>query len=386
MTGLPLEGITVVSIEQAVAAPFGTRQLADLGARVIKIERDTGDFARGYDSAVHGESSFFVWLNRGKESVVLDLKAAEDAAVLHELALHADVLVQNLAPGALERAGFGYARLAAENPGLIYVDVSGYGRDGPLTEKKAYDLLIQCEAGLLSLTGSPEEPAKVGISVADIAAGMYVYAGVLTALIQRGRTGRGDHLEVSMLEALGEWMQQPYLYAAYSGAPPPRTGAAHPTIAPYGPVPTADGTVFLGIQNDAEWQRFCAAVLGDPALAADDRFDRNERRVQHRAELDALVGAALAARTSDDVVRLLDECGIANARMRTMAEFGEHPQLAERQRWIEVKTPQGTARSLLPPVTSAGYRAGEGAVPALGADTERIRLEASRLRAERSAS
>lgn len=386
MTGLPLDGITVVSIEQAVAAPFGTRQLADLGARVIKIERDTGDFARGYDTTVLGESSFFVWLNRGKESVVLDLKSAEDAAVLHELVLQADVLVQNLAPGALERAGFGYDRLAADNPGLIYVEVSGYGRGGSLTAKKAYDLLIQCEAGLLSVTGTPEEPSKVGVSIADIATGMYVYAGVLTALIQRGRTGRGDRLEVTMLEALGEWMQQPYLYAAYSGKQPARSGAAHPTIAPYGPFGTADGTVFLGIQNDAEWQRLCATVLADPGLAEDQRWNRNDQRVKHRGELDALVGAALKRKTSDDVVTMLDECGIANAKLRDMAGFGNHPQLAERQRWIDVETPHGTARGLLPPVTAAGYRPAAGPVPALGADTERIRLEAGALRAERSAS
>jgi itaconate CoA-transferase len=386
MTGLPLEGITVVSIEQAVAAPFGTRQLADLGARVIKIERGTGDFARGYDSTVLGDSSFFVWLNRGKESVVLDLKSAEDAAVLHELVLQADVLVQNLAPGALERAGFGYDLLAADNPGLIYVDVSGYGRGGSLTTKKAYDLLIQCEAGLLSVTGTPDQPSKVGISIADIATGMYVYAGVLTALIQRGKTGRGDRLEVTMLEALGEWMQQPFLYAAYSGTQPARSGAAHPTIAPYGPFGTADGTVFLGVQNDAEWQRLCATVLGDSGLAADQRFHRNDQRVKHRNELDALVGAALARKTSDDVVTLLDECGIANAKLRDMAGFGDHPQLAERARWIDVETPHGTARGLLPPVTAAGYRAAEGPVPALGADTERVKLEATALRAERRAS
>jgi crotonobetainyl-CoA:carnitine CoA-transferase CaiB-like acyl-CoA transferase len=375
MRRLPLDGITVLSIEQAVAAPFATRQLADLGARVIKVERDSGDFARRYDTTVHGGSSFFAWLNRGKESIVLDLKDAADADVFRMLAARADVVVQNLAPGALDRLGLGYDALAAGREDLIWADISGYGTGGEYERKKAYDLLIQCEAGLLSVTGTPESPAKVGVSVADIAAGTYAYSGVLTALFHRERTGEGDRMEISMLEALGEWMQQPYLYAEYGGAAPVPHGARHATIAPYGPFPTADGTVFLGIQNETEFAGFCHHVLVRPELAEDPRYRLNSASVAHVQELAALIAEALTDVTSDELITWLDELAIANAKLRTMAEFSAHPQLASRGRWVEVETPAGPARSLLPPVTSAIHTPAMGAVPALGQHSEPIRRE-----------
>lgn len=375
MNGRPLDGITVLSVEQAVAAPYATRQLADLGARVIKVERDSGDFARRYDSTVHGTSSFFTWLNRGKESVVLDLKTNADAELFRSIAATADIVVQNLAPGALDRLGLGYDALKVKNPRLIYAEISGYGTGGSYTKKKAYDLLVQCEAGLLSVTGTPENPSKVGVSIADIAAGMYVYSGVLAALIQRGRTGVGDHLEVSMLEALGEWMQQPSLFAEYGGTPPARHGASHATIAPYGPYRVADGTVFIGIQNEHEFEGFCREVLEQPGLSEDDRFRFNEDRVAHRDELNTLIENALSGTTGQQVVARLDELGIANAKMRTMSEFSAHPQLAERDRWVEVVTPGGVARSLLPPVTARSYTPAMEPVPDLGAHTQRIRAE-----------
>jgi crotonobetainyl-CoA:carnitine CoA-transferase CaiB-like acyl-CoA transferase len=372
---LPLAGLTVVSLEQAVAAPFATRQLADLGARVIKVERDTGDFARGYDRKVNGMSSYFVWLNRGKESIVLDLKSDEDLRALKELVLRADVLVQNLAPGAVERLGLGPDDALALNPRLVHVSISGYGRGGSHEQKKAYDLLIQCEAGLLSVTGTPDSPAKVGVSIADICAGMYAYSGVLTSLLQRATTGRGDVLEVSMLEALGEWMSQPYFYAEYGGAPPVSSGAQHASIAPYGPFATADGTVFFGIQNEREWAIFCAEVLGQPGLAADPRFSTNTLRVENRAELHASIHEVLGSQTTDDAVARLDAANIANAQLRDMHGFSAHPQLEERNRWREVESPVGPLRSLIPPVTSreAGFRMGP--VPELGEHTAKILAE-----------
>jgi len=280
---LPLEGITVVALEQAVAAPFATRQLADLGARVIKIERPvTGDFARGYDETVKGMSSYFVWLNRGKESVTLDIKNPGDRAVLDAMLARADVFVQNLLPGTMERLGLGEHILRATHPRLITCSISGYGSAGPYRSKKAYDLLVQCEAGLLSVTGTPDSPAKAGISVADISAGMYAYTGVLTALYERERTGAGTSFEVAMLDALGEWSSQPYLYASYSGTPPPRTGARHASISPYGPYQAGDGgQVFIGVQNEREWAALCSGVLGQPHLAQDPRFARNSRRVEN---------------------------------------------------------------------------------------------------------
>jgi crotonobetainyl-CoA:carnitine CoA-transferase CaiB-like acyl-CoA transferase len=374
---LPLEGITVVSIEQAVAAPFATRQLADLGARVIKVERrGDGDFARGYDETVHGLSSHFVWLNRSKESVELDLKDAEDLALLHQLLGKADVFVQNLAPGAADRLGLSATELRTANPRLVHASVSGYGEGGPYTTKKAYDLLVQCESGLVSITGTPETPSKVGISAADIAAGMYCFSGVLTALFQRERTGEGAELSVSMLEALGEWMGFPLYYGVYGGTPPPRTGASHAAIAPYGPFHCAAGQqVFLGIQNEREWLVFCRDVLGDEALSTDERFCSNSRRVAHRQELTKQVEDRFARRSADEVVAQLDAARIANARLRDVQEFFEHPQLAARDRWRDVATPNGAVRALVPPATLDGQEPVMEPVPRLGEHNDRIRAE-----------
>jgi itaconate CoA-transferase len=374
---LPLEGITVVALEQAVAAPFATRQLADLGARVIKIERPvTGDFARGYDETVKGMSSYFVWLNRGKESVTLDIKDPGDRAVLDAMLARADVFVQNLLPGTMERLGLGEHILRATHPRLITCSISGYGSAGPYRSKKAYDLLVQCEAGLLSVTGTPDSPAKAGISVADISAGMYAYTGVLTALYERERTGAGTSFEVAMLDALGEWSSQPYLYASYSGTPPPRTGARHASISPYGPYQAGDGgQVFIGVQNEREWAALCSGVLGQPHLAQDPRFARNSRRAENDAELRVLLEEALSGLSAEQVTERLDEIGIANARLRTMREFAEHPQLAARDRWREVDSPAGPVRSLLPPVTVTGREAAMGAIPALGEHTDALRAE-----------
>ncbi len=371
---LALTGITVVALEQAVAVPFATRQLADLGARVIKIERPgTGDFARDYDGSVLGQASYFVWLNRGKESVELDVKSDGGRVALAALLAGADVFVQNLAPGAAERLGLGAAALLARHPRLICCSVSGYGPDGPYAGKKAYDLLVQCEAGLLSVTGTPEAPCKAGISVADIAAGMYAYSGVLTALYERERTGRGSSFEVSLLDALGEWMSQPYYYTVYGGQEPRRTGARHASISPYGPYQVCGGQVFLGLQNDREWVVLCEKVLGRPDLAR--RFATNPDRVAHDDELTAIIEAALGSLTPDEVVARLDEAGIASARLRTPAEFAAHPQLAARDRWREVDTPAGPVRALLPPVTVPGREAAMGAVPALGEHTQAVLAE-----------
>jgi itaconate CoA-transferase len=373
-TGLPLAGITVVALEQAVAVPFATRQLADLGARVIKIERPgDGDFARGYDRTVLGQASYFVWLNRGKESVELDVKSAGGRAALAALLAGADVFVQNLAPGAAERLGLGADQLLARHPRLICGAVSGYGPDGPYAGKKAYDLLVQCEAGLLSVTGTPEAPCKAGISVADIAAGMYAYSGVLTALYERERTGRGSVFEVSLLDALGEWMSQPYYYSVYGETEPRRTGARHASISPYGPY--LGGQVFLGLQNEREWAVLCEKVLGRPELIADERFATNPDRVAHHDELTAIIEAALGSLTPEEVAGRLDAAGIASARLRTPAEFAAHPQLAARDRWRDVDTPGGPVRTLLPPVTRPGREAAMGAVPALGQHTESVLAE-----------
>jgi crotonobetainyl-CoA:carnitine CoA-transferase CaiB-like acyl-CoA transferase len=369
----PLEGITVVTLEHAIAAPLATRHLADLGARVIKIERPgSGDFARGYDRRVDGLCSHFVWCNRSKESLALDAKHPEAGAILARLVARADVLVQNLAPGAAARLGLGYEALAPEHPELIVCDISGYGDDGPSRDRKAYDLLIQSEAGLLSVTGAPDGMAKAGISIADIAAGMYAYSQVLAALIQRGRTGRGTRIEVSMLEALGEWMGYP-LYYAYDGAePPPRTGAAHATIYPYGPFATADGEVMLGLQNEREWQRFCADVLERPGLADDARFSTNFERSTHREQLDAEIRATFATLTVVEVEARLDRAKIANARVNDMAALWHHPQLAARERWRTIGSPVGPLPSLLPPGT---WRDGEprmDPVPGLGEHSDII--------------
>ena len=382
---LPLDGLLVVALEQAVAAPFATRQLADLGARVIKVERaGAGDFARGYDHSVHGQSSYFVWLNRGKESIELDVKQAADRAVLDAMLARADVFVQNLAPGAAGRLGLGAERLTARYPRLISCSISGYGPDGPYAGKKAYDLLVQCEAGLLSVTGTPAEPAKAGISVADIAAGMYAYSGVLAALYERERSGHGGSFEVAMLDALGEWMSQPYLYSVYGGRTSARTGARHASISPYGPYPAKDGQVFLGIQNEREWAVLCERILGRPDLVTDERFATNPARVEHHDELTDLINGAFAGIPADQLEASLEAAGIANARMRTPAEFAAHPQLAARDRWRDIDSPEGQVRALLPPVTVPGRAAAMGAVPALGQHTTAIRAEFRSSRQEAS--
>lgn len=371
---LPLQGITVIALEQAVAAPFATRQLADLGARVIKIERPgVGDFARSYDHTVRGLSAYFVWLNRGKESLTLNVKHPEGAAILDRLIAGADVFVHNLAPGAVERLGFGAEVVRERDPRLITCAISGYGSSGPYRDKKAYDLLIQCEAGLLSVTGTPEEPVKVGISVADIAGGMYAYSGILAALYRREQTGEGAALEVALLDALGEWMSHPAYITAYTGQAPPRAGASHATIAPYGPFPTGDGaSIHLAVQNDREWARFCDAVLGQPELATDPRFATAAARVSHREALDALITEVLQRYSADEAVERLEQAGIANARMRGVAEFLDHPQLAARDRWTEVDSPVGPLRALQPPVQMSGLTYPMGPIPELGAETESI--------------
>jgi itaconate CoA-transferase len=373
----PLDGITVVSLEHAIAAPFCTRQLADLGARVIKVERPgVGDFARAYDNRARGLSSHFVWTNRGKLSLTLDLKQPEALAILNRLLSGADVLVQNLAPGAAARMGLSHQALRPDHPGLIVCDISGYGNDGPHRDRKAYDLLIQSEAGFLSVTGTADEQAKAGNSIADIAAGMYAYSNILAAIIQRGRTGRGMHIDVSMLEALAEWMSFP-LYYAMDGAPPPaRSGAAHATIYPYGPFECGDGkVVMLGLQNEREWQSFCTTVLRQPDLAADARFDANARRHAHRAELKALIVQAFSGLTAPQVLARLDEAQIANAQVNTMADLWAHPQLAARGHWAQVGSPAGPLTALRPPGVNDGYQQAMGDVPALGQHTDSLLAE-----------
>lgn len=369
-----LDGITVVTLEHAIAAPFCTRQLADLGARVIKIERPgVGDFARAYDQRVRGLASHFVWTNRSKESLTLDLKHAQAGAVLERLLERADVLVQNLAPGAAARLGLSFDALHPRHPGLIVCDISGYGADGPYRDKKAYDLLIQSESGFVSITGSPDEPAKAGCSIADIAAGMYAYTNILSALIERGRTGQGKRIDVSMLESMVEWMSYP-LYYAFDGAdPPPRAGAAHATIYPYGPFPTGDGrTVMLGLQNEREWQVFCSNVLQRPELVADERFSSNARRTASRDVLRALIVQTFATLTAEQVVERLDAAGIANASVNSMADVWAHEQLRARDRWVEVQTPAGPVPALLPPGMQRGDDPRMDPVPMLGAHTESI--------------
>ncbi len=376
----PLDGITVVSLEHAIAAPFCTRQLADLGARVIKVERPgVGDFARAYDARVKGQASHFVWTNRSKESLTLDLKQPAALAVLRDLLAKADVLVQNLAPGAAARMGLGYEALSAGHPQLIVCDISGYGEDGPYRDKKAYDLLIQSEAGFLSVTGTPDDPCKSGNSIADIAAGMYAYTSVLAALLQRGKTGRGSHIDVSMLESLGEWMGYPMYYAFEGAPPPPRSAAAHATIYPYGPFAAGDGgVVMLGLQNEREWKVFCDVVLQNAALATDPQFDSNARRNENREALKAIILATFRALTTPEVLARLDHAQIANARMNDMAGLWAHPQLKARSRWCQVDTPAGEIPALLPPgrVNSFEYRM--DAVPGVGEHTEAILRELGR--------
>ncbi len=370
----PLDGITVVALEQAVAAPFATRQLADLGARVVKIERPgTGDFARHYDETVEGMASHFVWLNRSKESMTLDLKGEGAGDVLGRLMGSADVFIQNLAPGAAERLGLGARELRERHPRLVHCSISGYGEGGPYTQKKAYDLIVQCEAGLVSITGTEETPSKVGISVADIAAGMYAYSGILSALFRRERTGEGATLEVSMLEALGEWMGFPAYFAGYGGEEPKRSGARHAAIAPYGPFVCADGqTVFLGIQNEREWDAFCAGVLGSPEMSEDERFRTNTRRVENREALHAEIEWVFSGLSSDEAIERLEAAGVANARMRTVRHFLDHPQLEARGRWREFGSPAGPLRGLLPPATLDGTEPKMAPIPAVGEHTEGI--------------
>ena len=373
----PLDGVTVVTLEQAVAAPFATRQLADLGARVIKVERpQVGDFARAYDSTVKGLSSHFVWLNRSKESLTLDLKRPEASDVVSRLLERADVFVQNLAPGAAGRLGLDAGTLRAGRPELIVCDVSGYGATGPYRDKKAYDLLVQAEAGLVSITGTETESVKSSISVADIAAGMYAYSGVLTALFRRERTGSGATIEVSMLEALTEWMGFPLYYTMYGGAPPARSGARHAAIAPYGPFAGADGeTVFLGLQNEREWVRFCEQVLQRPELAVDARFESNAKRVEQRLALEAEINSVFGKLNVEEIIARLELAKIANARMNTVAQLADHPQLAARQRWREVSTSVGPLRATLPPATIDGVEARFDAIPDIGANTDSIMEE-----------
>ena len=370
----PLDGITVVSLEQAVAAPFASRQLADLGARVIKIERPGGgDFARDYDRTVKGLCSHFVWLNRSKESLTLDVKQPKAREVLGKLIAGADVFIQNLAPGAAQRLGLGAEALLAKHPRLIVCDISGYGDAGPYASKKAYDLLVQSETGVLSITGTPDTPSKVGMSIADIATGMYAYSGILTALFQREKSGRGARVEVTMFEALGEWMSYPLLYTHFGGAAPPRAGPDHATIVPYGGHRAGDGgNVMLGLQNEREWATFCDKVLGQRELAADPRYDSNSRRLERRAEVTAIIEKAFSGMTAAEVVAKLDAAGIANARINTPDEVWDHPQLKARNRWREFGSPVGPLPAPLPPATISGFEARMDPVPRVGEHNDSI--------------
>jgi itaconate CoA-transferase len=370
----PLEGITVVALEQVIAGPFATRQLADLGARVVKIERPgVGDAARAYDRTVKGLSSHFVWTNRSKESVSLDVKHPAARPILERLLATADVFVQNLAPGAVERLGLGARDLRQKHPRLIWCGISGYGPAGPYAAKKAYDLLVQCEAGLLSVTGTAGEPAKAGIPVADIAAGMYAFSAVLAALIRRGRTGEGATLDITMFEALGEWMGFPAYFTGYGGSAPPRSGAYHATIVPYGPFRAGDGqTVFLSVQNEREFARFCDTVLGRPGLAADPRFSSSPARQQNRQAMHAEIDRVFSQLTSEQVLERLEAADIANARLNTMEEFWRHPQLEARARWGSVGSPAGELGMLKPPFNLDGMEPRMDPVPAVGEHTTRV--------------
>jgi itaconate CoA-transferase len=377
----PLDGITVLTLEHAIAAPFCTRQLADLGARVIKVERPgTGDFARAYDRRVHGLASHFVWTNRSKESLTLDVKHSEGQQILNRLVAQADVLVQNLAPGAAARLGLSFEALEAEHPRLIVCDISGYGDDrenpGPYRDKKAYDLLIQSESGFLSVTGTAAEMAKAGCSIADISAGMYAYSNILAALLQRGKTGKGCRIDVSMLESMVEWMSFPMYYAFEGAAPPPRAGAAHATIYPYGPFPAGDGQlVMLGLQNEREWQIFCDKVLEQPALKADARFASNTLRTAARDTLRDLIVQAFAPFTAAQIIERLDIAQIANAKVSTMQDVWEHSQLRARNRWTEVGTEAGTIPALYPPGMPKDWQPRMDSVPGLGQHTDAILAE-----------
>ena len=380
MTTLPLAGVTVVSIEQAVAAPFATRQLADIGARVIKVERPGGgDFARRYDESVHGQASYFVWLNRSKESLTLDVRSEQGRQVLDELLAGADVFVQNLAPGAAARMGLDATTLGGTYESLIVCDVSGFGSGGPWSDRKAYDLLMQCQTGLVSLTGTAEEMAKVGISIADISAGMYAYSGVLTSLYVRATKGEVHSVDVSLFDSLAEWMGQPAYYTRHSGEQPPRVGAQHATIAPYGPFTAADGkAVLLAVQNDREWVSLCELFLGDRELADDSRFATGSSRVAHREELNDIIAARFAQLDSARVMALLDGANIANAGLNSVAEFLQHPVLAERDRWQEVEIPGATMQALVPPTNLSGVGPRMDPVPAVGEHSAAILAELGR--------
>ena len=373
----PLDGITVVSLEHAIAAPFCTRQLADMGARIIKVERPgVGDFARKYDERTRGMASHFVWTNRSKESLTLDLKHPQAGPILEELLGQADVLVQNLAPGAAARMGLSFEALHKKFPKLIVCDISGYGEGGPYETKKAYDLLIQSESGFVSVTGSADAPAKAGCSIADIAAGSYAYSGILNALLLRGKTGLGSHLDVSMLESMVEWMSFPMYYAFEGAAPPPRAGAAHATIYPYGPFPVGDGSnVMLGLQNEREWRVFCEKVLNQPALADEADFSSNSLRVANRDRLRGLIVGAFSKMTIDQVVQYLEDAGIANARVNEMKDVWAHPQLKARNRWTEVGSPVGALPALIPPATNSEFEARMDPIPAIGEHTHAILKE-----------
>jgi crotonobetainyl-CoA:carnitine CoA-transferase CaiB-like acyl-CoA transferase len=373
----PLDGITIVALEHVIAAPFATRQLADLGARVIKIERPgAGDFARHYDERAKGMSSHFTWVNRSKESLTLDLKQEGALIILKQLLQKADVFVQNLAPGAAARMGLSPEALQALNPKLIYCNLSGYGEDGPYRDKKAYDLLIQSEAGLLSITGTTDEPSKAGISIADIAAGMYTYTNIMAALLLRQKTGKGSVIDVSMLEALGEWMGYAMYYSTDGASPPPRTGATHATIYPYGPFKAGDGkTIMLGLQNEREWALFCEKVLDKPTLANDPRFDKNFKRNENRIELSKIILDRFASLTSEQVIAKLDEAQIANASLNDMHQFWDHEQLKARQRWVSVDSPKGEIPALLPPGLNNTYQYRMDKIPSVGEHTVAILKE-----------
>jgi formyl-CoA transferase len=370
----PLDGVVVVSLEQAVAAPFASRQLADLGARVIKVERPgAGDFARAYDASVHGSSSYFVWLNRSKESLTLDVKQTDGMAILKELLGGADVFLHNLGPGAVGRLGLDAPSLSARYPRLVHATITGYGAEGAWGDRKAYDLLVQSEVGLVSLTGSQEEVARVGISVADIAAGMYAYSGILTALLQRATTGVVTSVEVSLFDALAEWMGNPLYYAMHTGSAPSRAGASHLTIAPYGPFTSGQGdVVVLSVQNAREWDAFCAEVMDNPDLARHPMYATNDQRVAHREELNAEIGRRFATFTTVELVALLDQAGVANARVNSITEVATHPALGGRDRWVEVAVPGGLMQALKPPVVLQGSSPVMGPVPAVGQHTNAI--------------
>jgi itaconate CoA-transferase len=373
----PLEGVTVVALEQVIAGPFCTRQLAELGARVIKIERpQTGDQARSMDHTVQGLSSHFVWTNRSKESLALDVKHPRAKEILSRLMAKADVFVQNLAPGAVERLGLGAAELRARHPRLIWCGISGYGPSGPYAGKRAYDLLVQCEAGLLSVTGTPDAPSKAGIPVADIASGMYAMSSILAALLRREREGVGATLDITMFESLGEWMGFPAYFSAYGGTPPPRSGAYHATIVPYGPFRAGDGkTVFLSIQNEREFARFCDQVLGQAALARDPRFASSPARMHNRDAMHAEIEKVFGKLTAAQVEQRLETAEIANARLNTMQEFWEHPQLAARARWTKVDSSAGELKALKPPFNLSDFEPRMDAVPGLGAHSRAILAE-----------